>query len=153
MRWTEQSRWPSGPRWQYPRPTFRGCLGGPIDLVEILDEDELAAMGYRVSGKLRPHLPDFLGRTRSGQWMLYESKSDDQLELAVDQLSDGVSELARLNRPVHKLGVVLNRVASNEDFYVMRAGRLLAHRSLFPGTPIQIGDIPMPIMVEERRPT
>jgi hypothetical protein len=151
VQWSENLPWPSGTRWKYPRPTFRGCLGGPVDLVEILDEDELVAHGYRVTGKARPHIPDFLGRTRSNQWILYESKSDDQLGLAVDQLSDGLAELRRLHRAVDKLGIVLNRVASNEDYYVMRAGRLLAHRSLFPGTPILLGDNQLPVMVEERR--
>jgi hypothetical protein len=126
-------------------------LGGPVELVEILDEDELAAMGYPVRGPNRPHIPDFLGRTRSDTWILYESKSDDALGQAVDQLGDGLRELTRLRVPVDKLGIVLNKVASNEDYYVMKAGRLLAHRSLIPGTPIYLGEgESMPIMVEER---
>lgn len=151
MIWELGNPWPGPKNWKYRAPTFPGCLGGPVDLVEIWDEAEFERIGYQTSGIGRPNVPDFLGRTRGGEWILYESKSDDHLDDAVQQLSDGLAEFVRLNRKVDKLGIVLNQINSNEDFFVMKAGRLLGSRLIPAGTPIYLGDEEtMPIMIELR---
>ena len=138
MRWKNPEPWPRLKGWEYPRPTFKGCLGGPLDLVEIWDEEELRLEGYPTKGNPPPHIPDFLGRTRGGEWVLYESKSDDHVDLAVKQLRDGLRELTALGKGIDKLGIVLNRLQSNEDFFVARAGNLLSHGGLMPGGVIQL---------------
>lgn len=152
MKWSQGKPWPRGDRWKYPRPTFARCRGGPLDFVEIWDEDEFVRLGYPTAGHPPPHIPDFLGRTRSGEWVLYEAKSDDHLDLAVKQLRDGLRILRELGRAIDKLGIVLNRIQSNEEYFVTKSGSWLSHGGLMPGEdvirlPPATG---MPIMVELR---
>ncbi len=121
--------------------------------MEILDEEEIYKLGYPKTGSPPPHIPDFLGRTRAGEWVLYESKSDDHLDLAVNQLRDGLRELTRLGMRIDKLGIALNRVLTNEEYFVTHSGRLLSHPGLMqPGDVIRLPDVNgLPIMVEERK--
>jgi hypothetical protein len=152
LKWMKGQPWPTARNWRYPCPTFRTCLGGPLDLVEILDEFEFPSLGYSVGGADPPGIPDFLGRTRGGEWVLFECKSDDHLDDAVRQLSEGLGEFGRLGRRVDRLGIALNRVQSNEDYFVTRGGSLLSHSGLMPGQDVIRLPHPhgMPIMVELR---
>lgn len=152
LRWLEGDPWPTS-EWTYSAPSFHRCLGGPLRFVEILDEHEFPALGYRTTGRDPPQIPDFLGRTRGGEWVLYESKSDDHLDVAVGQLSDGLEEFMRIGHPIDKLGIAVNTVQGNESYIVTKAGSLLSHVGLMPGTVIRLGaNSDMPIMVEVRRP-
>jgi hypothetical protein len=149
--WRKGDPWPEIDRWGYGRPTFPRCLGGPLEFVEILDEAEFPHMGYRRGGKEPLSIPDFLGKTRSGELVLYESKSKDHLDDAVQQLNAGLSEFNRLGLQINKLGIVLNVRESNEEWVVLKSGNLLGHRGLIPGTPIYLGGAhDKPIMVELR---
>jgi len=92
-------------------------------------------------------VPDRLGRTDSGKWVLWEEKTKDNVDWALRQLSDGLRNLRALDHPVNMLGIALEKFDPKEGWTADRTGLLVRRPQLGPA-PYEISSIR--VLVETR---
>jgi hypothetical protein len=125
-KWVRGQSWPSG--WK-AIPLFVRAAPPGLRFVEVVNSTwMIQRMGYP-SG-LHDAVPDRLGETDSGEYVLWEEKSKDNVSHALRQLDEGMRNLRTLGRPVQRVGVVLEKFDPKEHWACSPTGYLIRREQL-----------------------
>ena len=143
IKWTREEPWPHG--W-HPRPRFAACHPPGIEFIEVVNDTYMRSEWGYPTGQLIG-IPDRIGRTTDDEWVLWEEKTKDSVGYALRELDQGLYQLRRLKRPVHMLGLTLERFDPMEAWRTSHEGYLMK-KGQVSGTPHDISGLP--VMVERR---